>query len=76
MNGLIVFYFLSHFYVFSFFGKINEEQITIVFQGYVPLISVNALHQIHIFIFFLAVFHVFYSAITMMLGRLKVRLNA
>ncbi|KAJ9186307.1 hypothetical protein P3X46_001897 [Hevea brasiliensis] len=41
--------------------------------GYVPLISVNGLHQLHIFIFFLAVFHVIYSAITMMLGRLKIR---
>ncbi|GMJ14864.1 MILDEW RESISTANCE LOCUS O 5 [Hibiscus trionum] len=42
-------------------------------NGYVPLISVHALHQLHIFIFFLAVFHVLYSAITMMLGRLKTR---
>ncbi|KAG6402390.1 hypothetical protein SASPL_134583 [Salvia splendens] len=42
-------------------------------DGFVPLISVSALHQLHIFIFFLAVFHVFYSAITMMLGRLKIR---
>ncbi|EEF52897.1 Protein MLO, putative [Ricinus communis] len=41
--------------------------------GHVPLISVNGLHQLHIFIFFLAVFHVIYSAITMMLGRLKIR---
>ncbi|CAA7025176.1 unnamed protein product [Microthlaspi erraticum] len=42
-------------------------------KGYVPLISLNALHQVHIFIFFLAVFHVIYSAITMMLGRAKIR---
>ncbi|KAI9073690.1 hypothetical protein K1719_044354 [Acacia pycnantha] len=42
-------------------------------QGHIPLISVNGLHQLHIFIFFLAVFHVFYSAITMTLGRLKIR---
>ncbi|KAH7523382.1 hypothetical protein FEM48_Zijuj06G0004900 [Ziziphus jujuba var. spinosa] len=41
--------------------------------GHVPLISVNGLHQLHIFIFFLAVFHVIYSAITMALGRLKIR---
>ncbi|KAM3711077.1 hypothetical protein ACB098_01G081400 [Castanea mollissima] len=41
--------------------------------GYVSLISVNGLHQLHIFIFFLAVFHVIYSAITMTLGRLKIR---
>ncbi|KAL9259440.1 MLO-like protein [Drosera capensis] len=41
--------------------------------GQLPLISVHGLHQLHIFIFFLAVFHVIYSAITMMLGRLKIR---
>ncbi|KAK9756639.1 hypothetical protein RND81_01G111400 [Saponaria officinalis] len=42
-------------------------------EGYVALISVNGLHQLHIFIFFLAVFHVLYSCITMMLGRMKIR---
>ncbi|GAV86192.1 Mlo domain-containing protein [Cephalotus follicularis] len=42
-------------------------------EGYEQLISVNGLHQLHILIFFLAVFHVLYSFITMMLGRLKTR---
>ncbi|KAL6873532.1 hypothetical protein ACP4OV_013614 [Aristida adscensionis] len=42
-------------------------------EGSVSLISINALHQLHIFIFFLAVFHVSYSAITMALGRAKIR---
>ncbi|TKY58388.1 MLO protein 8 [Spatholobus suberectus] len=42
-------------------------------EGYQPLISVNGLHQLHILIFFLAVLHVFYSAVTMLLGRLKIR---
>ncbi|KAK9112406.1 hypothetical protein Scep_019925 [Stephania cephalantha] len=41
--------------------------------GHEQLISANGLHQLHIFIFFLAVFHVVYSAATMMLGRLKIR---
>ncbi|XP_020228457.1 MLO-like protein 10 [Cajanus cajan] len=41
-------------------------------EGHEPLLSVNGLHQLHILIFFLAVFHVLYSAITMLLGRLKV----
>ncbi|CAN6541374.1 unnamed protein product [Malus baccata var. baccata] len=41
--------------------------------GYEPLISVNGLHQLHILVFFLAVFHVIYSLITMLLGRLKIR---
>ncbi|XP_031269213.1 MLO-like protein 10 [Pistacia vera] len=42
-------------------------------SGYEPLISAEALHQLHILIFFLAVFHVLYSAVTMLLGRLKTR---
>ncbi|XP_050228712.1 MLO-like protein 10 [Mercurialis annua] len=42
-------------------------------EGHVPLISVDGLHQLHILIFFLAVFHVLYSLTTMMLGRLKIR---
>ncbi|PSS29977.1 MLO-like protein [Actinidia chinensis var. chinensis] len=39
----------------------------------VPIITVDGLHQLHILIFFLAVFHVVYSAVTMALGRLKIR---
>ncbi|XP_010314898.1 MLO-like protein 9 [Solanum lycopersicum] len=42
-------------------------------DGRVSLISIDALHQIHILIFFLAVLHVIYSAITMWLGKLKIR---
>ncbi|MCD7461978.1 MLO-like protein 8 [Datura stramonium] len=42
-------------------------------KGSVSLVSIDALHQIHILIFFLAVLHVIYSAITMWLGKLKIR---
>lgn len=42
-------------------------------KGKVPLVSINGLHQLHIFIFFLAIFHVIYSAMTMALGRAKIR---
>ncbi|CAN8271266.1 unnamed protein product [Cochlearia groenlandica] len=42
-------------------------------KGYKELISAKALHQLHILIFFLAIFHVVYSFLTMMLGRLKIR---
>ncbi|CAM8915538.1 unnamed protein product [Rhodiola kirilowii] len=42
-------------------------------KGYEPIISINGLHQIHILLFFLAAFHVLYSAFTMLLGRLKIR---
>ncbi|KAK1267617.1 MLO-like protein 6 [Acorus gramineus] len=37
----------------------------------VPLISSDAIHQLHIFIFVLAVFHVLYCILTMALGRAK-----
>ncbi|KAK1369790.1 hypothetical protein POM88_035882 [Heracleum sosnowskyi] len=42
-------------------------------EGHVPIITVDGLHQLHILIFFLAVLHVVYSAVTMALGRLKIR---
>ncbi|KAG0488482.1 hypothetical protein HPP92_007044 [Vanilla planifolia] len=42
-------------------------------SGKTPFVSINGLHQLHIFIFFLAIFHVIYSALTMALGRLKIR---
>ncbi|CAN8285198.1 unnamed protein product [Cochlearia groenlandica] len=58
----------------SFQGRVLADAAPVQCKkGYVPLISLNALHQVHIFIFFLAVFHVIYSAITMMLGRAKIR---
>ncbi|KAJ6391271.1 hypothetical protein OIU77_025290 [Salix suchowensis] len=41
--------------------------------GYEKLISVDGLHQLHILIFFLAFFHVLFSAITMTLVKLKSR---
>jgi mlo protein len=41
-------------------------------QGKVALMSAGSMHQLHIFIFVLAVFHVLYSVVTMTLSRLKV----
>uniref|UniRef100_A0A7N2KTT6 MLO-like protein n=1 Tax=Quercus lobata TaxID=97700 RepID=A0A7N2KTT6_QUELO len=40
-------------------------------NGKVPLISQIAVHQLHILIFVLAVFHILYSVITMALGQAK-----
>ncbi|XP_028109106.1 MLO-like protein 10 isoform X2 [Camellia sinensis] len=40
-------------------------------DGKVPLISIEGMTQLRILIFFLAVIHVLYSAVTMTLGRLK-----
>ncbi|KAK9124309.1 hypothetical protein Sjap_013911 [Stephania japonica] len=45
-----------------------------VSKGMVSLISEDGLHQLHIFIFVLAVMHVVYSTITMGLGRAKILL--
>ncbi|XP_058219242.1 MLO-like protein 6 isoform X2 [Rhododendron vialii] len=42
-------------------------------QGKVPFVSSDGIHQLHIFIFVLAVFHVLYCILTMALGRLKMR---
>ncbi|CAL9108646.1 unnamed protein product [Musa textilis] len=42
-------------------------------KGKVPLISTDGIHQLHIFIFVLAVSHVLYCISTMALGRLKMR---
>ncbi|XP_068667568.1 MLO-like protein 6 [Aristolochia californica] len=42
-------------------------------QGKVPLVSTYGIHQLHIFIFVLAVSHVFYCFTTMALGRLKMK---
>ncbi|KAF9616387.1 hypothetical protein IFM89_029641 [Coptis chinensis] len=42
-------------------------------KGAVQLLSIEALHQLHIFIFVLAVVHVIFCATTMVLGGLKIR---
>ncbi|CAA7037355.1 unnamed protein product [Microthlaspi erraticum] len=42
-------------------------------KGQVPLVSVEALHQLHIFIFVLAVFHVIFCATTMVLGGARIK---
>ncbi|XP_038972433.1 MLO protein homolog 1-like [Phoenix dactylifera] len=43
------------------------------YEDKVPLISQNGIHQLHIFIFVLAVFHVLYSILTMALGQAKMK---
>ncbi|OWM81165.1 MLO protein homolog 1-like [Punica granatum] len=42
-------------------------------RGKIPLISQSGLHQLHMFIFVLAVFHILYSAITMALAQAKMK---
>ncbi|KAL6545664.1 hypothetical protein OROGR_009538 [Orobanche gracilis] len=41
-------------------------------EGHVPFLSLEALHQLHIFIFVLAVVYVIFSASTMVLGGIKI----
>eukprot|EP01018_Ginkgo_biloba_P029335 Gb_05044 [translate_table: standard] len=42
-------------------------------KGMYPLVTQGGIHQLHIFIFVLAVFHVLYSVLTMALGRAKMK---
>ncbi|GLT84152.1 hypothetical protein SLE2022_023990 [Rubroshorea leprosula] len=42
-------------------------------EGKVPLLSLEALHQLHIFVFVLAVVHVIFCATTMVLGGARIR---
>ncbi|KAA8536668.1 hypothetical protein F0562_029146 [Nyssa sinensis] len=42
-------------------------------KGKVPLLSLEGLHQLHIFIFVLAVVHMIFCATTMVLGGVKIR---
>ncbi|CAM8967390.1 unnamed protein product [Rhodiola kirilowii] len=51
----------------------SDESGKCASKGKVPFISTEGLHQLHIFIFFLAVFHILYCILTMALGRLKMR---
>ncbi|KAF7113535.1 hypothetical protein RHSIM_RhsimUnG0115000 [Rhododendron simsii] len=44
-----------------------------IMAGHVPFVSTYGIHQLHIFIFVLAVFHVLYCIITLALGRAKMR---
>lgn len=42
-------------------------------KGMKPFLSVEAMHQLHIFIFVLAIVHVLFSVLTMLLGSAKIR---
>ncbi|RZC76442.1 hypothetical protein C5167_000507 [Papaver somniferum] len=49
------------------------ECLQLLHLGKVPLVSKTAIHQLHIFIFVLAVCHVLYCIFTMALGRAKMK---
>ncbi|KAK3022162.1 hypothetical protein RJ639_045357 [Escallonia herrerae] len=51
----------------------SYPETVLLSQGKVPLLSLEALHQLHIFIFVLAVVHVIFCATTMVLGGAKIR---
>ncbi|KAK7853806.1 mlo-like protein 6 [Quercus suber] len=50
---------------------IIEHAIHLIGKGKVSFVSAKGIHQLHIFIFVLAVFHVLYCIITMALGKAK-----
>ncbi|GJN30171.1 hypothetical protein PR202_gb18457 [Eleusine coracana subsp. coracana] len=51
----------------------GEDECTKNDENMVALISAKGIHELHIFIFVLAVFHVTYSVSTMVLGRMKMK---
>lgn len=54
----------------------DSVQCLIAFlQGKVPFVSSDGIHQLHMFIFVLAVFHVLYCIITYALGTAKVKVS-
>jgi mlo protein len=53
----------------------NANETSTCAAGEVQIISVESLHQIHLFIFVLAIVHVCYSCITVLLGFLKVKIE-
>lgn len=50
--------------------------LLLLFQNKVPLLSLEAIHHLHIFIFVLAITHVTFSLVTMLLGMIKVNKRA
>ncbi|XP_027904695.1 MLO protein homolog 1-like isoform X3 [Vigna unguiculata] len=61
------------FYGTPFFHSLLLTIFIVRNQGKVSLISQSGVHQLHIFIFVLAVFHIFYSVMTMVLARAKMK---
>ncbi|KAH0457504.1 hypothetical protein IEQ34_012819 [Dendrobium chrysotoxum] len=55
--------------------EVDHEPARFLRLGKVQLLSFEALHQLHIFIFVLAVAHVVFSATTMVLGGARVKLD-
>nr|XP_043609184.1 MLO-like protein 12 isoform X2 [Erigeron canadensis] len=51
----------------------GDGQDNCAHKGQVPFMSNDGVHQLHIFIFALALFHVMYCILTMALGHLKMR---
>ncbi|KAJ6798487.1 MLO-like protein 1 isoform X2 [Iris pallida] len=69
----------AHYVVASFIGSRRRllsgggsEDDHCSSKGKVPLLSIEALHQLHIFIFVLAITHVIFSVLTMLLGGLRI----
>jgi len=69
LNDFSVFFFFS-FVGFGFSGM-SSFGLPIL-QGKVAFMSAYAIHQLHVFIFVLAVFHVVFCILTLALGRTKV----
>lgn len=64
----------EHLILYTYKFKASCEK-RIGLQGMVSLVSQQGIHQLHIFIFVLAVVHVLCGVVTMILGRAKVFSN-
>lgn len=61
-------------YLGGFLNPFDEQVKNLAgLQGKVQVISQEGLHQLHIFIFVMAVVHVLYSAITVLIGLFEVK---
>ena len=69
LNSFLVFFF---FFSLFWFKLLKPKLRGKFLQGKVPFISEDGIHQLHIFIFVLAISHVLYCITTLALGRAKV----
>ena len=70
MFDLILALFVSIFWD-QIVEELSQEAVNFL-QDKVPFVSADGIHQLHIFIFILAISHVFYCITTLALGSAKV----
>jgi hypothetical protein len=69
---LLFAYLISIFWSFQPYSYLVICLVSFGMQGKVQLLSAEAIHELHIFIFVLAVTHFLLSAVTVLLGMVQV----